>query len=356
MRRKLHRPHRPAAKIGVPPGTLVHVGERRTEKSRIRLLDYSAERLDEHDLERVEECLDLRGEASVQWLNIDGIHDVAVIEAVGRCFGIHPLVQEDILNTGQRPKLEDYGDYLFLVAKMLQLDPANGVRIEQISFILGPGYVLTFQEQEGDVFAQVRERLRTSKGRIRRLGADYLAYALLDAIIDSYFVILEDLGDRIEMLEDELVVSPTPGTLQKIHQFKREMIHLRKSIWPLREILSALQRQEPPLMQEGTRIYLRDVYDHTIQIIDTVETFRDMVAGMLDLYLSSLSHRMNEVMKVLTIIATIFIPLTFIAGVYGMNFKYMPELEWKWSYPVLWLIMLGIVGGMLVFFRKKKWL
>ncbi len=356
MRRLLHRHRHPPAKIGAPPGTLIHVGERKAERTRIRLIDYNAETLIEKDLERLDPEPERRQDASVHWLNIDGIHDVSVIEAAGRRFAIHPLVQEDILNTGQRPKLEDYENYLFLVVKMLQSDPSGGLRTEQISLVLGPDYVLSFQELEGDVFDRIRERLRTGKGRIRRMGADYLAYALLDAIIDSYFLILEDLGDRIEALEEELIVHPTPPTLRKIHQFKREMIHLRKSIWPLREVLGALQRQEAPLVQESTQVYLRDVYDHTIQIVDTVETYRDIIAGMLDLYLSSLSHRMNEVMKVLTIIATIFIPLTFIAGVYGMNFDYMPELHWKWSYPILWGLMLLTFFGMLWYFRRKKWL
>ena len=355
MRRMQHRHRHPPAKVGAPPGTLIHIGERKAERSRIRLMAYDGEKLSEKDLESVDgrSC---RDESTVVWLNIDGIHDISVIEAAGRCFGIHPLVQEDILNTAQRPKMEEYENYLFLVVKMLQTDPAGGIRTEQVSIVLGSSFVLSFQEMEGDVFDRIRERLRTGKGRIRKLGADYLAYALLDSIIDRYFLILEDLGDRIEALEEELILHPTPPTLRKIHQFKREMIHLRKSIWPLREVLGSLQRQEPPLMQESTRIYLRDVYDHTIQIVDTVETYRDIIAGMLDLYLSSLSHRTNEVMKVLTIIATIFIPLTFIAGVYGMNFDYMPELHWKWSYPILWGLMVLTVLGMLWYFRRKKWL
>ena len=355
MRRTLHRQRRPRTKIGAPPGTLIHVGERKTERVRLHLIDYDAEHLEERELTRVEECQDYRERPTVTWLNIDGLHDIAVIEEVGRCFGIHPLVQEDILNADQRPKLEDYEDYLFLVLKMLQHDPAGGVRTEQVSLILGPNFVLSFQEKEGDVFNQVRERLRTNKGRLRKAGPDYLAYTLLDSIIDNYFVIVEELGDSIELMEEELVTAPSPSTLQKIHQFKREMIHLRKSVWPLREVINALQREDPPLVQESTRIFLRDIYDHTIQVAETVENYRDIIAGMLDIYLSSISLRMNEVMKVLTVIATIFIPLTFIAGVYGMNFDYMPELHWKWAYPTVWGIMIAIGVGMIFYFRKKKW-
>jgi len=235
-------------------------------------------------------------------------------------------------------------------------DKSSEIEAEQISLILGTNFVLSFQEKEGDTFNPIRERIRNSKGRIRRMGADYLSYSLLDSIVDNYFIILEKLGEKIEFLEDELVTRPTPETLQIIHHLKREMIYLRKAVWPLREVIGSLERGEPPLVKETIRVYLRDVYDHTIQVIDTIETFRDMVSGMLDIYLSSISNRLNAVMKVLTIIATIFMPLTFLAGIYGMNFKYMPELEWRWSYPVVWLIMVGIGVSMLLYFRKKKWL
>jgi len=229
---------------------------------------------------------------------------------------------------------------------------------EQVSLILGPNFVISFQEEgkEGDLFEVVRERLRSSKGKLRKMGADYLLYALLDAIVDGYFVILERLGERIEVLEEELLANPSQLTLQNIHTMKREMIFLRKSVWPLREVISGLQRGESPLITETTGPYLRDVYDHTIQVIDAVESFRDMLAGMLDIYLSSISNRLNEVMKLLTIIATIFIPLTFIVGVYGMNFKLMPELEWRWGYPAVWLVMVVVAGLMLAFFRRKRWL
>jgi magnesium transporter len=279
------------------------------------------------------------------------------VEKIGTHFGIHPLIMEDILHTGQRPKGEDLGDYLFIVLKMIYHDEEKDEVIgEQLSLILGPNYVISFQEREGDVFNPIRERIRNAKGRIRKAGADYLAYVLVDAIVDHYFAILEELGGTIESLEEELVTNPRPETLQTIHTLKRELIFLRKSVWPLREVISGLEREESPLITEPTGIYLRDVYDHTIQVIDTIETYRDMVSGMLDIYLSSLSNRMNEVMKVLTMIATIFIPLTFIAGIYGMNFKFMPELEWHWGYPMALVVMLLIVGSMFIYFRRKKWL
>jgi magnesium transporter len=344
-------------KAGLPPGTLVHIGEQKAEKVSITVIDYDEGRLQEEEIETVEECFPFKDKPTVTWINVDGIHQVEILELLGECFGLHPLVLEDILNTDQRPKLEDFGDYIFVVLKTFSYnDQSDEVEPEQISLILGPSLVMSFQEREGDVFNPIRERIRTGKGRIRRMGADYLAYALLDLVVDNYFIVLEQVGEKVEFLEEELVTNPTPETLQTIHNLKREMIFLRKSVWPLREVVGALERGESSLIKESTGIYLRDVYDHTIQVIDTIETFRDMISGMLDIYLSSVSNRMNEVMKVLTIIATIFIPLTLIAGIYGMNFKVMPELGWRWGYPIVWLVMLVIGALMLVYFRRKKWL
>ena len=344
-------------KAGLPPGTLVHIGEKKAETPKITIMDYDEAHFQEKETKTIEECLLFKDKPTVTWINIDGLHQVEILERLGECYGLHPLVLEDILNTDQRPKMEDYGEYLFIVLRMLNYnDKSSEIEAEQISLILGTNFVLSFQEKEGDTFNPIRERIRNGKGRIRRMGADYLAYSLLDSIVDNYFIILEKLGEKIEFLEDELVTRPTPETLQIIHHLKREMIYLRKAVWPLREVIGSLERGEPPLVKETIRVYLRDVYDHTIQVIDTIETFRDMVSGMLDIYLSSISNRLNAVMKVLTIIATIFMPLTFLAGIYGMNFKYMPELEWRWSYPVVWLIMVGIGVSMLLYFRKKKWL
>jgi len=346
-----------ARKVGLPPGTLVQVEEKKAEKVRISLIDYDEAQFQEKEVETVEECFPFKDKPSVTWINIDGVHQVEVIEKIGAHFGIHPLILEDIMHTVQRPKIEDFEDYIFVVVKMIYYDDKiNDIEAEQLSIILGPNFVISFQEKEGDIFNPIRDRIRKAKGRIRKMKPDYLAHALLDTIVDHYFIVLEKLGEKIEGMEEELVTKPTPETLQSIHTLKRELIFLRKSIWPLREVISVLERGESSLIHKSTVIYLRDVYDHTIQVIDTVETFRDMVSGMLDIYLSSMSNKMNEVMKVLTIIATIFMPLTFLAGLYGMNFKHMPELELPWGYPGLLVLMIVVGLAMVAYFRNKKWL
>ncbi len=343
-------------KSGLPPGTLVHIGEKKTEEPKITIIDYDESHVEEKEVKTVEECFVFKDKSTVTWINMDGLHQIKILEKLGECYGLHPLVLEDIVNTDQRPKMEDYGGYLYIVLKMLGYDKNDEFLPEQISLILGPNFVLSFQEREGDDFNPIRERIRSGAGRIRKMGADYLAYTLLDSVVDNYFILLEKLGEKIEFLEEKLVTQPTSETLQVIHHLKKEMIFLRKAVWPLREVINSLERGESSLIQQSTGIFLRDVYDHTIQVIDTVETYRDMVSGMLDIYLSSISNRLNAVMKVLTIIATIFMPLTFLAGVYGMNFKYMPELEWRWGYPSVLLIMFAIGGFMLIYFKKKKWL
>lgn len=348
---------RRSQKVGLPPGSLVHLGEKRAEKIKISLIDYNENNVLEKEIEKVDECFPFKDKPSITWINIDGLHCIEVIEKLGEYFGVHPLLLEDIVNTGQRPKIEDFESYLFMVVKMFSYnDHAQKIQSEQFSLILGQTFVISFQEEEGDVFNPVRERIRNAKGRIRKMGTDYLAYSLLDALVDEYFVILEKIAENIEDLEDALIINQSTITLQEIHNLKREMIYLRKSVWPLREVVNNLERGESALLQKSTRIYFRDLYDHTIQVIDSIEVFRDLLSGMLDLYLSSISNRMNEVMKVLTIFASIFIPLTFIAGVYGMNFKYLPELEWAWGYPAIWVIMIIITIFMLFYFRKKKWL
>ncbi len=342
---------------GLPPGTLIHIGEKRIEKVKITIIDYDDIQFQEKKCDDVSECFPFKDKPTVTWINIDGIHKVDIIENIGKAFDLHPLLLEDILNTEQRPKIEDFDNYLFIVLKMLYRDEKEDeIKAEQISLILGTNFVISFQESEGDVFDAIRDRIRNSKGRIRKMGADYLAYSLLDAIVDGYFVVLEKFGGEMEEIEEELVTEPEPRTLQDIHSLKREMIYIRKSVWPLREVVNALERSESHLISKTTKVYLRDVYDHTIQVIDTVETFRDLLSGMLDLYLSSISNRMNEVMKVLTIIATIFIPLTFIAGLYGMNFINMPELKWFWGYPMAILSMVIVAFLMVIYFRRKKWL
>ena len=344
-------------KPGLPPGTLVHIGEKKVEEVKISMIDYDETLIQERDVASIEECLRFKEKPTVTWVNVTGIHDVTVIEEFGKAFNIHPLLLEDIVHSDQRPKLEDYDDYLFLVLRMLRYDePKEELRSEQVSMILGPNFVVSFQEHEGDVFDPVRARIRNGKGKVRKMGCDYLTYALIDSIVDNYFLVLEKYGEKIEILQEEVLSHPTPDTLQVIHVTKRDMIFLRKSVWPLREAINALQRGESALISDNVIIYLRDVYDHTIQVIDSIETFRDMISGTLDVYLSSVSNKMNEVMKVLTIIATIFIPLTFIAGIYGMNFKYMPELEWHWAYPLVWIIFVVLGVLMLIGFRRKKWL
>lgn len=345
------------SELGLAPGTLVHVGEKKTEKVVVRVWAYNADELVEKELEGVEECLTFREKPGMKlWVNVDGLFQIDVIEKLGKCFNIHPLTLEDVLNTGQRPKMEDYETYIYSILKMLLFDEkTEEIVMDQVSIILGPDYILSFQEREGDVFKPVRERLKNPGSRLRKSGVDYLAYALIDAVIDNYFLILEKSGEQIEELEDSLISAPRPETLQKIQSFRRDMILLRKSVWPLRELINGLQKVESELIKDSTQLYLRDVYDHTIQVIDGIEAFRDILSSMLDVYLSSVSNRMNDIMKVLTIIATIFIPLTFIAGVYGMNFEYMPELKWAWGYPVALFLMLLTALIMFAYFKKEKW-
>ncbi len=344
-------------KTGLPPGSMVHVGEKKVEQVKLSVIDYDQDKIEKRELKEVEEAFPFKDTPTVTWLNVTGLHDIEILEKIGSRYNIHPLILEDILNTDQRPKVEIADDYIFIVMKMLSYDSEKQeINAEQISLILAENYVITFQEREGDVFNPVRERIENSKGRIRKVGPDYLTYALIDILIDNYFLVLELIGEQIEYLEGNVLENPDHTLVQKIQSMKRELIFLRKSTWPLREVISSLTRDETNLIKEATSPYLRDLHDHTIQVIDTVETFRDMVSGILDIYLSSVSNRMNEVMKVLTIIATIFIPLTFLAGIYGMNFEFMPELKWHWSYPVLLLVMISVFIGMLFYFRRKKWI
>lgn len=348
---------RVAKKPGSPPGTLIHTGVQRVEDVRIHVMDYDETGLQEREVPGVDDCRPFRDSGTVTWINVDGLHDPGVIEAFGQEFGLHPLVMEDVLSLGQRPKVEEYGDYLFVELNMLQVHPeTRQVHEEQLSMAVGRNWILTFQETPGDVLDPVRERLRAGKGRIRGRGADYLAYAIIDAVVDSYFGVLEAVGDQVEALEEEAIEEPAPETMRQIHELRREMIIIRKSVWPVRDLMASLLRMESALVQEETRVFLRDVYDHAVQVIDTVENLRDVVGGLMDLYLSTVSNRTNEVMKVLTIMATIFIPLTFIVGVYGMNFDHMPELRLAWAYPAVWVVMLVVAGGLLVYFRRKGWI
>jgi magnesium transporter len=344
-------------KTGLPPETLVYTGDKKDETIKIHVIDYDEGNFQEMALATVEACIPYKQKPTVTWVNVDGVHNVPLLEKLGDCFGLHRLVVEDIMNTDQRPKMEDFGDYLYVVFKMLTSGKSGEIVSEQISIILGANFVLSFQEgAEGDVFSLIRERLRSGKGRIRKMGADYLAYSLLDAVVDNYFVVLEKIGEKIELLEAELIENPTQQTVQKIYQLKRELLFLHNAVWPLREAVNALWKHDSPLIHESTAPFLRDAYDHVIHVLDSVDIYREMISSMLDMYLSSVSNRLNAVMKVLTIIATIFMPLTFIVGVYGMNFKHMPELEWQYGYPLVWLAMIGITGLMLYYFKRKKWM
>lgn len=343
-------------KAGLAPGTPVHIGKRKLDKVSLTVYEYNEKSLRKFIPDTMEECTRKNLEASVRWINIDGLHNTDILEQLGKNFNLHPLVVEDMLNTEQRPKLEDYGNYVFIVARMLSYDDSNkSIVTEQQSIVLGRDYVITAGEKEGDVFNPVRERLASDNSRIRKMGSDYLAYSILDSIVDNYFIVLEKLGDEIEEVEEMLISKPDPQALRLINDLKRDMLFMHKCIWPLREVTGLLERGESPLINEATHLYLRDVYDHVIQAMDTSETYRDILSGLVDIYLSSLSNRMNEVMKVLTIISTLFIPLTFLAGLYGMNFRYMPELEWHWGYFALLGVMAVVTIFMLYFFKRKKW-
>jgi len=344
-------------KSGLPPGTPVYIGEHRADEVKITVTTYNETTFHEKEADAIEDAPPLLDTRAIQWINVDGVHQVDIIEEIGKRFHLHALTIEDVMNTDQRPKVEDFGDYLYIVLKNLSLNDQNGaMEAEQISIVAGDDFVVTFQEDKIDAFTHIRERIKNGANREKIMKTDFLVYSLIDEIVDNYFTVIEGLGEKIELLEEELVTRPTPKIMEAIHRLKSSVFSLHKSVWPLREVINGLERDGSRFIHESTRIYIRDVYDHTIQVIDTIEIFRDMLYGMIDIYLSSISNRLNEVMKVLTIIATIFMPLTFIAGVYGMNFKNMPELAWPWGYPAVLLVMLTISLSMLFFFKRKKWL
>lgn len=347
-------------KIGLPPGTLVHIGAVPTEKAKLSIFYYTESEYEERIINNLEELDAYRSRPGNIWLNIDAVNDLQLIEKIGAYFELHGLTLEDIANTEQRPKREDFTSYIYVVLKMLHHNDSKDKQFtpEQVSLILGPRYVITFQEQErkGDVFNFVRERIRNNKSRLRRSGVDYLMYALMDAIVDYYFYVLETLGEEIEVLESKIVADPGPDLLPELYSLKRQTLFFRRSVWPLREVVVALEREETELISDATHMYLRDIYDHVIQVIDNIETDRERLASMLDIYLSSTSNRLNSVMKVLTIITVIFMPLTFIAGIYGMNFEHMPELKLEMGYP-LTLAAMGLIAlSMIVYFRRKGWM
>lgn len=349
-----------AKKVGLPPGSLVPMEDQQSEKLAITLFDYDANSFVEKNNASIQECLTCLKTPGITWINICGVNDIQTLELIGRHFGLHPLLLEDIMSTGQRSKLDDYKDTIYLVIKQLVYNNEKQMaEDEQVSFVLGDRYLITFLESENsknNVFAPIYDRLRSEKSRLRQRGADYLCYALIDCLVDNYFLILEKVDGKLESLEEELVKSPTPLTLQQIQHSKREITLLRKSVWPMRDVISNFRRIESPLVQDATKFYLHDIYDHTIQAIDTIESFRDITSGMLDIYLSNISQRMNEIMKVLTVVATIFVPLTFIASLYGMNFDNIPELHMTYGYYYV-LAVMGIISLMMLgYFRRKGWI
>jgi magnesium transporter len=341
---------------GLPPGQLVHHGEKRSNKSTIDLIKYNDKEYEEISSGKAEEILEKITPDHVSWLNIDGLHNIKLIEKIGKHFDINPLVLEDVLNTDHRPKVEDFDDYIFFTLKTLNSLDKEQIVYEQISFVLNKNYLLSFQEKEGDLFDGLRGRLKNDpNSKARKRGVDYLFYRLIDTVVDSYYLILENIGERIEELEDEVYLDPNTTSLKKIQVLKKELIYLRKSVYPIREAISKISKGEYPQIKKETERYLADVYDHCIHVIETLETYRDLTSGLMDMYMTSMSNKMNEVMKVLTVIATIFIPLTFIAGVYGMNFENMPELGWKYGYHAVWGIMIATFIGMIFYFKKKNW-
>lgn len=343
-------------KIGLAPGSLISTYDR-TDQIQVTVFDYEENSLVEKHDASIQDCLTYLDTQRNTWINISGINDIHTIELIGRKFGLHPLLLEDILSSGQRSKLDDYKETLYIVAKMLIYnEQQQQVEDEQVSLILGKNFLISFLESKNNVFAPIYERLRPEKGRIRQRGVDYLCYALLDCLVDNYFLILEKVDEKLEKLEDELIKSPSPKTLQKIQKAKREITLLRKSVWPMREVISNFRRIETPLIQDTTKLYIHDVYDHTIQAIDAIESFRDISSGMLDIYLSNISQRMNEIMKVLTVVSTIFVPLTFLASIYGMNFDNIPELHWHYGYYVILGLMACVTLGMLLYFKRKNWI
>ncbi len=345
------------AKVGQPPGTLLHTGRKLTHEPIITIIEFNQANFNEKKPASCTECVPSQQTDMVRWIHVQGVHDIELIQSIGSNFGIHPLILEDIVHTHQNPKVELLSNSIFVILRAFEYDSEDKILVsEQLSFLLGENYLLSFQESEKPLFNQIKNRISNSLGRIRKDGSDYLAYSLFDLVTDHYFVILDEISERIEVLEDEVVEVPTNETLQEIHVLKRDIITLRRSIWPIRDISSRLLREGTSLIKETTQMYLRDLNDHVIQVNDLLETYRETLTEIMDIYLSSVSNRLNEVMKVLTVISTIFIPLTLIASIYGMNFRFMPELDIPWSYPLL-LITMGFLGTTLaIYFRRKRWI
>jgi magnesium transporter len=355
--RHLQRRPKSTNALNKAPGTAAYVGRKESDEIKLEVIDYNKENYERFVFDNVEASFNFENEESITWININGLSNTAKIEKLGKYYKLHPLIIEDIVNTNQRPKIDEYQDYLFIVAKMLYHKEDGILENEHISIVIGKDYVLTFQEADGDVFNGVRDRLKNSKGRLRNNGSDYLVFAILDAIIDNYFIVIEEISDKIEILEEQLFTTqPNDDITFEIQELKRTVLRIRRAVFPLREVISRLEKTDSTLIQEKTLNYIRDLYDHIIQVSENIEIYREMTWGLMDMYMTTISNKMNEVMKVLTIMASIFIPLTFMAGIYGMNFEYMPELQWKYSYFVLWGLMIMVFLGMIIYFKRKKWL
>lgn len=354
---KIQHTERRSHKAGLPPGTIVYVGKEKVGPVTVSLMDYDKTVFEEKTVTDIPACSLYKEKNTVTWINVEGVHDLETVKQIGKTFDLHPLMLEDVVNTDQRPKVELFDDCLFIILKMLAYDLNRGaIVVEQVAIVLSKRFVISFQEPGGDVFDAIRERIRNPKSRLRKEGGSYLVYSLLDTIVDNYFFILEKVNDQIDELSDQIILHPTPELLAKLHALKREMLFLRKSIWPLRDVLSQISKEHRGLLSERTVVYLRDVFDHTVQVIDNIEVMRDMLSALLDVYLSNINMKTNEVIKVLTVIATVFMPLTFVTSLYGMNFQYMPELHWKLGYGMVWFVMLSITGVLLIYFRRKKWI
>ena len=342
---------------GLVPGTPVFIGDKKVDEIRIRIIDYDKSKLLEDKLENILEGTEFKEKNTVTWINIDGLHDTMLMKEIGETFDLHPLLIEDIMNTDQRPKMEEFENNLFIVLKMLRYDEANHTIIaEQLSLVIGKTYLLTFQEQPGDVFEPVRERIRKKKGRIRTTGIDYLAFALIDTVVDNYIYIIERFGEKIEDMEEVVLGNQEPHIVEQLSNYRKEMNYLRKSIRPAREAILHLARSETDLINNMTIPFIKDLEDLITQASEAIDTYREMLSDQMNLYNSALSNKMNDVMRILTIFAAIFIPLTFIAGIYGTNFEYLPELHFKYSYFIFWGVMIFVAASLLIFFKRKKWL
>lgn len=339
------------------PGTVAYTGNKTTTQTQLDIVDYSKDTYSRFETNEIDEVFKYEDASHITWINVNGLSNSNDIITLGNHFDLHPLIQEDIVTTNQRPKIDEYDDYLFIVFKMLHYDENEQLINEHVSMVMGNDYLVTFQEAEGDVFGDLRDRLEHSKGRIRGAGSDYLMFAILDAVVDNYFAVVEFLSNKVELLEDKLFDEKEDANItQEIQELKREILRIRKAVLPLREVINRLEKIETPLIEDRTNKYIRDLYDHIIQVNESVEIYREMIWSLMDMYMTTISNKMNEVMKVLTIMASIFIPLTFLAGIYGMNFDYMPELSFKYSYFILLGLMLLVIIGMVWYFKRKKWL